>query len=74
MPTVGSEAARAPISCRDRPYQERPADMARLQMRVRDPRIYEVVAPVTVQPEDRITYPAVAFRSSRPLSEPESWT
>ena len=32
--TVGSEAARAPISCRDRPYQERPADMARLQMRV----------------------------------------
>jgi hypothetical protein len=34
VPTVGSEAARAPISCRDRPYQERPADMARFQMRV----------------------------------------
>ncbi len=34
MSTGGSEAARAPIYCRDRPYQERSADMARHQMRV----------------------------------------
>jgi len=29
---------------------------------------------LTVQPEDRITYPAVAVGVSRRLSEPESWT
>ena len=34
LSTGDSEAARAPIYCRDRPYEERPADMARHQMRV----------------------------------------
>ena len=28
----------------------------------------------TVQPEDRITYPAVAAHALRRLGEPESWT
>jgi hypothetical protein len=40
----------------------------------RDPRIFEVVAPFTVQPADRITYPAVAVRALRGPGEPESWT
>jgi hypothetical protein len=48
--------------------------MARLQMRVGIPESFEVVAPFTVQPEDRITYPAVAVGVSRRLGEPESWT
>jgi hypothetical protein len=48
--------------------------MARLQMRVGIPRICEVEAPFTVQPEDRLTYPAVAVHALRRPSEPESRT
>ena len=40
----------------------------------RDPRIFKVVAPFTVQPEDWTTYPAVAARALQRPSEPESWT
>ena len=73
MSTVGSEAARAPIS-----YQ---AAVLGASSRYgstsdagRDPRIYEVVAPFTVQPEEQITYlRRVAVGISRRLSEPESW-
>ena len=56
MSTGVSEAARAPISCRDRPYQERPADIARRQMRVGIPESMKSQHVRQYAPKVRITY------------------